>query len=188
MRYLFVLLLVWCWVGSALAQLPDSSQTSRPDSAALQRFNRTHGPAEGVVSFFGTSPLYRFQTGTYRLADADFPLWQSPDSLVQQPLYQSVRRRRTARIIGRATIVPLAVLSYCGIRLVMSLGSAASGQSTNLDHVRTLLPISGYGSVAGIFVSGTFNLASSASQLKSIRRHNRHFGRSLPTLFNPKGL
>jgi hypothetical protein len=175
------LLLLWATLLTSLAL------AQAPDSVALRVFNDKYGPAEGIVSFAG-SPAYRFRTGTYSLNAPDFPLWSSPDSLVQHPFRRSARQQRKAKVVTRATVVPLVVLTYCGLRLVLSLGAAASGQSTNLDHVHTLLPIGGIGSVAGITLGGTFNIASVFSQRKGIKRHNQYFGRKPPTLFNPRGL
>ncbi len=187
MHYAWMLLVSTLLTGSASAQLPDSVITTPSDSVAIRTFAARYGPAEGVVLPF-LPPAYRFKTGVYSLTSPAFPLRQSPDSSVRQPIKLAFRQERVVRITRLATVVPLALLTYSAVRLVLALGSVATGQKTNLDHVGPLVYVGGIGSLAGMTVSGTFTIASLINLRKGIKRHNRLFGRRVPTLFNPKGL
>lgn len=169
------------------AQPPDSLQTNSLDSTALRAFRERIGPAEGVFSF-GSTPAIRFRTGIYAPTDFDLPLRYSPDSTVCQPVERSFRQRRVAEVAGRATIIPLALLAYAGVRVVLSLTSVINGRPQQLDHLKIVFPLGAVGSLAGISVMGTFTIASQVNLRKALKRHNRQFNRTAPTLFNPKGL
>ncbi|MEZ0540586.1 hypothetical protein [Fibrella arboris] len=174
--------------GTLHAQQADSTRVQTADSLALQRFMEAVGPAEAVFSF-GPTAFFRFKSGVYSIRDTHFPLLDSPDSLVSRPIEKAYKRHRRARITAYATAVPLVVLSYSAVRLVLSLGTVVSGRPSSAGlPSEGVLRASGIASVTGIALMGAFNISTTTSLFKGIRRHNKGFGRKLPTLFNPKGL
>ena len=188
------------FAGQVWAQQPDSIRIVKADSVradvravsdsvqAIHEFLNAHGPAEAVFSFFSPPP-YRFKSGVYSVVRPDFPLLNSPDSLVQLPVRRAYRQSRRARISALASAVPLAIFTYSVTGLVLSLGSILTRQPPILGVPNgDVLKISGIGVVAGTVVTATFNIALLFNLQKGIKRHNSWFGRKMPTIFNPKGL
>ncbi|MBO0950421.1 hypothetical protein [Fibrella forsythiae] len=175
-------------ISQVWAQTPDPVRTLSADSVAIRTFVAAEGPAEAVFSFTSPPP-YRFRSGVYRISDPAFPLLHSPDSLIQQPVGRARRQQRRARISAIATAVPLAILTYSAVRIVLSLGAVVTGRPTSYGlPAEGVIKASGITAVAGIAITGTFNIASTINLQKGVRRHNKLFGRKLPTLFNPRGL
>lgn len=170
-------------------QQPDSVHATQADSANIQAFNATVGPAEAVFSFSPMQMPFRFASGVYVVSNSAFPLLDSPDSLVRQPIERAYRQRRRARISSIVTAVPLVIFAYSATRIVFAFGSVATGRLSSAG-VPTIdvLRVSGVAAVAGITVTGAFNIASTINLYKGIKRHNRWFGRKPSTFFNPKGL
>ncbi|MBO0936722.1 hypothetical protein J2I47_09215 [Fibrella sp. HMF5335] len=154
---------------------------------AAQEFAARQGPAEYVFSLMSVSK-YAFKSGNYRLTDRNFPLLDSPDSLVSIPAKRAHRQSRRALFTNIATVVPLVVFIYSSTRLAALPLTVAYGQTYQRDDPKPLLVASGVTSLAGIGLGATFNLASLINATKAVRRHNTQFGRGVPTLFNPRGL
>lgn len=176
-------------VGHLKAQQRDSAWVAPVDSSmAIQQFLAATGPAEEVFSFF-SPPHLRFRSGVYTVSNRLFPLLSSPDSLVQLPIERAHKQSRRARISAIATAVPLAVFTYSVTRLVFSLGSVVTGRQSSYGSPNgDVLKVSGIGVATGITVTSLFNIASLINLHKGVKRHNKRFGRKLPTLFDPKGL
>jgi hypothetical protein len=174
--------------GTLKAQQADSVRVSPSDSAAIRRFMNAQGPAEAVFSLISPPP-YKFKSGIYSVARSDFPLRNSPDPLVWQPIVRAYKQKRKARIALISTVVPLGVLAYSAASILATISSVVVGKSTlyRLPE-RNVIKTAGIASIVGIALTGTFNLASIINSKRGIKRHNKHFGRQYPTIFNPKGL
>ena len=184
--YVFLLLPV-----SAMAQQQPDSLRAPIDSAAfvvkLREFNAKIGPAEHVFSLINI-PIFGFNSGAYRITDRDFPLIYSPDSLVRIPTQRAHRQSRIGFFSSIASVVPLVVLSYSVVRLAAAPLTTVSGQPYPRENLKPVIVASGVTALVGIVVSASFNIASLINSRKAIRQHNQHFGRRVPTLFNPGGL
>lgn len=176
-------------ISQAKAQQPDSLRIQSVDSIAIQQFMAQEGPAEAVFSLTSPRP-YKFKSGVYRIGNPNFPLLNSPDSLIRVPIEKAYKQQRRARVSLIAMAVPLAVLTYSITRIALSLPAAiVNAQSTSVySPSSSVIRVSGIGIMAGVIVTGSFNIASMINLRKGVKGHNALFGRHYPTIFNPKGL
>ena len=173
---------------SAAVQVRRSVELSlSADSAAIRAFVGEVGPAESIFSLT-MPPPFGFRTGVYRVSDPDFPLLNSPDSLVRLPMQRARRQRRVAKVTGLVSIVPTAVFMYSVTSIVFSLGAAISGRRLIGIPSSEVLVGSAIGMGVGLVATTAFNLTAFVNLTKAVKRHNRWAGRRMPTLFNLRGL
>jgi len=197
---LYISVCLGLFAGQAWAQQPDSVRTVQADSVrvtgkvisdsvrAIHEFLDAHGPAEAAFSIISPPP-YQFRSGVYSVARLDFPLLNSPDSVVRQSLWRAYKQKRRARIALVSTAIPMGILMYSAAKVLATIGSFVAGRPRLYElPERNAIRAMGFAIMAGITLTGTFNIASLINSKKGIKRHNRFFGRRYPTIFNPKGL
>lgn len=197
---LYICVCLGLFAGQVRAQQPDSVRVVKADSVrtnvrtisdsvqAIHEFLNAQGPAEAVFSFISPPP-YQFRSGVYSVARLDFPLLNSPDSLVRQSLWRSYKQKRRARIALVSTIIPMGILMYSAAKVLATIGSFVAGRPRLYElPERNAIRATGFAVMVGTTLSVTFNIASIINSKKNIKRHNGFFGRGYPTIFNPKGL